>query len=284
MMIANMASGTIAISFNAQGPCLPAVTACATSTNAIGEAFRAIKHGYADAIIAGGSEAAINPLSVAGFTNCMARTLRNDPSSASIPFDRRRDGFVIGEGAGIVVLEEYGHAAARGAKIYAEVTGYGNTCDAYHVTAPHPESKGAAQAIRLALTESGVHYPEKYDTGKIYYNAHGTSTPLNDAAETAAVKKVFGEKATEVRISSTKSMTGHMLGAAGAVEAIASILALKNGVIPPTIGYEEPDDDCDLNYTPNKSVHADLELALSASFGFGGHNGVLVFSKTRHTD
>jgi 3-oxoacyl-[acyl-carrier-protein] synthase II len=210
----------------------------------------------------------------------MALTLRNDPYSASIPFDRRRDGFVIGEGAGIVVLEEYGHAVARGAKIYAEVTGYGNTCDAYHVTAPHPESKGAAQAIRLALSESGVHYPEKFDTGKIYYNAHGTSTPLNDAAETAAVKKVFGEKATEVHISSTKSMTGHMLGAAGAVEAIASLLALKNGVIPPTIGYEEPDEECDLNYTPNKSVHADLELALSASFGFGGHNGVLLFSKT----
>ncbi|NLM61999.1 MAG: beta-ketoacyl-ACP synthase II [Clostridiales bacterium] len=281
MMISNMAAGTIAISFNAQGPCLPVVTACATSTHAIGEAFRAIRHGYADAIIAGGSEAAVNPLAIAGFSNCMALTFRNDPSSASIPFDRRRDGFVLGEGAGIVILEEYEHAVARGAKIYAEVTGYGNTCDAYHITAPHPESRGAEQAIRLALADSGVDSPEEIDTGKIYFNAHGTSTPLNDAAETRAIKNVFGRNAAGVHISSTKSMTGHMLGAAGAVEAVASILALKNGVVPPTIGYEQPDPDCDLNYTPNKSVHADLELALSSSLGFGGHNGVLAFSKSK---
>jgi len=281
MMISNVAAGTIAIRHNAQGPCLPVVTACATSTHAIGEAFRAIKYGYADAIIAGGAEAAVTPLAVAGFTNCMALSFRNDPSSASIPFDKRRDGFVLSEGAGIVILEEYEHAIERGAKIYAELIGYGNTCDAYHITAPHPESKGAAEAMRLALAESGVESPELLDTDKIYFNAHGTSTPLNDAAETLAVKNVFGERAMGVHISSTKSMTGHMLGAAGAVEAIASILALKNGVIPPTIGYEQPDIDCDLNYTPNTSIHADLEFALSSSLGFGGHNGVLAFSKSR---
>lgn len=275
MMISNIAAGTIAIRYNAQGPCLPVVTACATSTHAIGEAFRAIKYGYADAVIAGGSEAAVTPLAIAGFTNCMALSLRNDTDDCSIPFDKRRDGFVMGEGAGILVLEEYEHAKKRGAVIYAEVTGYGNTCDAHHITAPHPEAKGAAEAIRLAVEESGYSGPNS----KIYLNAHGTSTPLNDAAETLAVKKVFGEGAKDIHISSTKSMTGHMLGAAGAAEAVAAVLALRSGVIPPTIGYKEPDEACDLNYTPNQSKKADIELALSSSLGFGGHNGVLAFQK-----
>lgn len=275
MMIANIAAGSIAIRFDCEGPSLPVVTACATSTNTIGEAFRAIRYGYADAIIAGGAEATINPLAVAGFTNCMALSTKNIPEESSIPFDKRRDGFVMGEGAGMLVLEEYEHARARGAKIYAEISGYGNTCDAHHVTAPHPEAKGAARAMTLALEEAG-YLPQK-DT--VYINAHGTSTPLNDKAETLAIKKAFGEQASQVRISSTKSMTGHMLGAAGAVEAIASVMALKEGTIPPTIGYKEPDQDCDLNYTPNRAVTAVLTLALSSSLGFGGHNGVLALRK-----
>ncbi|MFQ9951984.1 MAG: beta-ketoacyl-ACP synthase II [Clostridium sp.] len=274
MMISNMAAGDIAIKYNAQGPSLPVVTACATSTNAIGEAYRAIKHGYAQAVIAGGTEATINPLAVAGFTNCMALSTRNDPKSSSIPFDKRRDGFVMGEGSAIVVLEEYEHAVQRGAKIYAEVVGYGNTCDAYHVTAPHPEGKGAADAMRMALKEAGA-----LEEGTLYINAHGTSTPLNDKGETLAIKAVLGERAKDVFISSTKSMTGHMLGAAGAVETVASVLALKDGVIPPTIGYEEPDPECDLNYVPNQAVKADIQYAMSNSLGFGGHNACLVFQK-----
>ena len=274
MMISNMAAGDIAIKYNAQGPSLPVVTACATSTNAIGEAYRAIKHGYAQAVIAGGTEATINPLAVAGFTNCMALSTRNDPKSSSIPFDKRRDGFVMGEGSAIVVLEEYEHAVQRGAKIYAEVVGYGNTCDAYHVTAPHPEGKGAAEAMRMALKEAGA-----LEEGTLYINAHGTSTPLNDKGETLAIKAVLGERAKDVFISSTKSMTGHMLGAAGAVETVASVLALKDGVIPPTIGYEEPDPECDLNYVPNQAVKADIQYAMSNSLGFGGHNACLVFQK-----
>lgn len=274
MMISNMAAGDIAIKYNAQGPSLPVVTACATSTNAIGEAYRAIKHGYAQAIIAGGTEATINPLAVAGFTNCMALSTRNDPKSASIPFDKRRDGFVMGEGSAIVVLEEYEHAVQRGAKIYAEVVGYGNTCDAYHVTAPHPEGKGAADAMRMALQEAGA-----LEDGALYINAHGTSTPLNDKGETIAIKKVLGQRAYDVLVSSTKSMTGHMLGAAGAVEAVVSVLALKNGTVPPTIGYEEADPECDLNYVPNQAVKADIQYAMSNSLGFGGHNACLVFEK-----
>ena len=274
MMISNMAAGDIAIKYNAQGPSLPVVTACATSTNAIGEAYRAIKHGYAQAVIAGGTEATINPLAVAGFTNCMALSTRNDPKSASIPFDKRRDGFVMGEGSAIVVLEEYEHAVQRGAKIYAEVVGYGNTCDAYHVTAPHPEGKGAADAMRMALKEAGA-----LEEGTLSINAHGTSTPLNDKGETLAIKAVLGERAKDVFISSTKSMTGHMLGAAGAVETVASVLALKDGVIPPTIGYEEPDPECDLNYVPNQAIKADIQYAMSNSLGFGGHNACLVFQK-----
>ncbi|GAB1475387.1 beta-ketoacyl-ACP synthase II [Bacillota bacterium] len=275
MMISNMASGNIAIQYQAKGPCLPVVTACATSSHAIGEAYRAIKFGFADVIIAGGAEASINGLAVAGFTNSTALSTRNDPADSSIPFDARRDGFVIGEGSGIVILEDYEAAKKRGAKILAEIVGYGNTCDAYHITAPHPEAEGAANAIRLALKESGYN-----DNMKLYYNAHGTSTPLNDKGETIALKKVLGEdKARQVHISSTKSMTGHMLGAAGAVEVIACTIALNTGEIPPTIGYKEADPDCDLNYTPNVKVKAEVDIALSASLGFGGHNAAIALKK-----
>lgn len=277
MMIGNMATGTIAIRFNAQGPSLPVVTACATSSNAIGEAFRAIKHGYADAIISGGSECTINELSIAGFTSCMALSESDDPEVASIPFDKRRNGFVMGEGAGILILEEYEHAKARNAKIYAEVCGYGNTCDAFHITAPHPEAAGAARAFALAMEEAGVTGAEK-----TYINAHGTSTPMNDKIETLAIKKALGEEnAYKAAISSTKSMTGHMLGAAGAVEAIVSILALRDSILPPTIGYQESDPECDLDYVPNKSRKADIDVAMSSSLGFGGHNACLVFKKTQ---
>ena len=274
MMIGNMGTGNIAIRFNAQGPSLPVVTACATSSNAIGEAFRAIKHGYADAIIAGGAEATIIPLAVAGFSNMKALSTSNDPDQASLPFDARRGGFVMGEGAGIVVLEEYEHAVKRGAKLYAEVVGYGNTCDAYHITAPHPEAVGAANAMKLALEEAG------YRGEALYINAHGTGTPMNDRVETLAIRKALGEDAARAAlISSTKSMTGHMLGAAGGVECIAAALALKNGVVPPTINLREPDPECDLNYVPNQAVQADIRVALSSSLGFGGHNGVLALRK-----
>ena len=274
MMIVNMASGTISIRTQAKGPTLPVVTACATSTHAIGEAFRAVKHGYADAILAGGSEAAVCNLTLAGFTSCMALSTNNDPATACRPFDKNRDGFVMGEGAGILVLEEYEHAKARGAKIYGEICGYGNTSDAYHVTAPDPEAEGITRAIQLALEEAGVS-PD----ASMYVNAHGTSTPLNDKSETLAFKKAFGEAARQVAISSTKSMTGHMLGAAGAVEAIACLKALETGIIPPTIGLQEPDPECDLDYTPGKARKAQLRTALSTSLGFGGHNGCLVFRK-----
>lgn len=274
MMIGNMAAGLIAIRFSAKGPCLPVVTACATSTHAVGEAFHAIKNGYADAIITGGAEAAITPLAIAGFSSCMALSTRNDPNSSSIPFDKRRDGFVMGEGAGILVLEEYEHAVARGAKIYAEVAGYGNTCDAHHVTAPDPEAAGAARCVEIALKEAGI-----TDDDTLYINAHGTSTPANDKTETAAFKRALGEKAYDAYISSTKSMTGHMLGATGAVEAIVAALAVKNGIVPPTIGLEEPDPECDLNYVPNKAVEAPLTAAASTTFGFGGHNACIAFKK-----
>ena len=274
MMIGNMAAGLIAIRFSAKGPCLPVVTACATSTHAVGEAFHAIKNGYADAIITGGAEAAITPLAIAGFSSCMALSTRNDPNSSSIPFDKRRDGFVMGEGAGILVLEEYEHAVARGAKIYAEVAGYGNTCDAHHVTAPDPEAAGAARCLEIALKEAGM-----TDDDTLYINAHGTSTPANDKTETAAFKRALGEKAYDAYISSTKSMTGHMLGATGAVEAIVAALAVKNGIVPPTIGLEEPDPECDLNYVPNKAVEAPLTAAASTTFGFGGHNACIALKK-----
>lgn len=274
MMIGNIAAGTIAIKFNAKGVCLPVVTACATGTNSIGEAFHAIKHGYADAIIAGGAEAAVSPLAVGGFSNMKALSASGDPKRASIPFDKERNGFVIGEGAGIMVLEEYEHAVNRGAKIYAEICGYGNSCDAHHVTAPDPTAEGPARAIRLAFDEANVS-----EDDSVYINAHGTSTPMNDKSETLAIKLALGEQAYKVSVSSTKSMTGHMLGAAGGVEGIIASLALKNGVIPPTIGYEVPDEECDLDYTPNKAVQKELTVAASTSLGFGGHNACIVFRK-----
>ncbi len=274
MMISNIAAGEVAIRNNAKGPCLPVVTACSTSTHAIGEAYRAIKFGFADAIIAGGAEAAIHPLSIKGFTSCKALTLSDDPENASMPFDKRRNGFVMGEGAGILILEEYEHAVARGATIYAELCGYGNTCDAHHVTAPDPDAEGAARCVSLAFEEAGYDGKEE-----IYINAHGTSTPMNDSVETKAFKKALGEQAYKAHISSTKSMTGHMLGATGAVEAIASVMALRTGIIPPTIGYKEPDPECDLDYTPNKAAEADITLAASTTFGFGGHNACIVFRK-----
>ncbi len=274
MMISNIAAGQIAIRFKAKGVCLPVVTACSTGTHEIGEAYLAIKHGMADAIIAGGSEATINPLTVAGFANCKALSLSEDPNRASIPFDKNRNGFVLGEGAGMLVLEEYEHAKNRGAKIYAEVVGYGNTCDAYHVTQPDPDSEGSARAFKLAFEDANLQQDEK-----LYINAHGTSTPLNDKGETKAIKIALGQKAYDTLISSTKSMTGHMLGATGGVEAMVAVLALKNGIIPPTIHLEEPDELCDLNYVPNKSIKADIDVSASSTLGFGGHNAVIVFRK-----
>lgn len=274
MMISNMAAGAISIKFGAKGPTLPVVTACATSTHTIGEAYRTIKHGYADAIIAGGSEASINELSMAGFINCQALNLTDKPEEGSIPFDKRRGGFVMGEGAGMLVLEEYEHAKKRGAEIFAEVVGYGNTSDAYHITAPDPEGDGAVRAIKAAVAESQIK-----DTTKVYVNAHGTGTHLNDAMETKALKKVFGDEAYRLHISSTKSMTGHMMGATGAVEAIASVLALKEDLVPPTINYKERDEECDLDYTPNQAIKADLMYAISTSLGFGGHNACIAFKK-----
>ena len=275
MMISNMASGTIAIEFHAQGPCLPVVTACATGTHAVGEAYRAIKHGYADAIIAGGAEAPINSFAIAGFANSKALSKSEDPNAASLPFDKRRAGFVMGEGAGVLILEEYEHAVARGARIYAEVCGYGNTCDAHHITAPEPSGEVPATAMREALEEAGYN-PDK-DT--LYINAHGTGTPLNDVSETNAIKKALGDTAYKVHISSTKSMTGHMLGAAGAVELIISALAMKDSLIPPTANLETPDPECDLNYTPGKAEECNIDVAISNSLGFGGHNGTVALRK-----
>ena len=275
MLISNIAAGNIAISHKAEGPCLPVVTACATSTHAIGEAYRAIKHGYADAIIAGGAEAAITPLAVGGFMNSKALSKSTDPLRASLPFDAERGGFVMGEGAGIVILEEYEHAVKRGAKIYGEVCGYGNTCDAHHYTAPKPDGSCAAKAIKEALGEA--QYSEK-DT--LYINAHGTGTPLNDKSETLAIKTALGdEDAHRAHISSSKSMTGHMLGAAGAVEVIISTLSLQEGIVTPTIGLQNPDPNCDLNYTPNNAIQADLTIAISNSLGFGGHNACVAIRK-----
>ena len=273
-MIANIAAGNVAIRNNACGPCLPVVTACATSTHAIGEAFRAIKYGHADAIITGGSEATINPLAIAGFANAKALSKAEDPKYASLPFNKNRGGFVMAEGAAMLVLEEYEHAKARGAEILAEICGYGNTCDAHHVTAPRPDGKTQAAAIRMALDEAGYTSEDK-----LYINAHGTGTALNDVSETAAFKIALGEDARKAHISSTKGATGHMLGAAGAVEAVASILALKYGVVPPTINLDDIDPECDLNYTPNTPVQVGLTMAISDSLGFGGHNGCIAFRK-----
>ena len=275
MLIANMAAGMIAIRFNCKGAAMPSVTACASGANAIGEALRAIRHGYADAVITGGAEASITECGIAGFINMQALSVAEDPDAASLPFDRRRGGFVIGEGGAALVLEEYEHAKSRGAKIYGELCGYGSTCDAYHITAPRPDAEGGARAMTDALAESGY-----AGTEAVYVNAHGTGTPLNDVAETLAVKKAFGEeKAREVFISSTKSMTGHMLGAAGAAEAIVSLKVLCEGIVPPTLNLVEPDPECDLNYVPNKALSANIDLVLSNSLGFGGHNACLAFKK-----
>ncbi len=277
MMIANMAAGMIAIKYDCRGPAMPAVTACASGSNAIGEAMRLIRHGYADAVITGGAEAAISPIAVAGFVNMQALSTSEDVNAASLPFDRRRGGFVIGEGAVSLVLEEYEHAKARGAKIYAEVCGYGSTCDANHITAPHPEARGGAQAMMDAMSEAN--YTEN-DT--VYVNAHGTGTPMNDKLETMAIKKALGEDAAKrAFVSSTKSMTGHMLGAAGAIEAMACIMALNEGVIPPTINLHEQDAECNLNCVPNTAIKQEVDLALSNSLGFGGHNACLAFRRVK---
>lgn len=274
MMIGNIATGNVAIRFKAKGVSLSVMSACATGTHSIGEAFHAIKDGYADAIIAGGTEAVIAPLTIAGFQNMKALSTNEDPETASRPFDKNRDGFVMGEGAGMLVLEEYEHAKARGAKIYAEFAGYGNTCDAHHVTAPDPEGAGLARAIKIAMAEAGT-----TDDDQLYINAHGTSTHLNDLTETMAFKSALGEKAYDANISSTKSMTGHMLGATGAIEAIVSVLALRDGMIPPTIHLNEQDEELDLNYTPNKAVKRDVTVAASTNLGFGGHDACVVFKK-----
>ena len=273
-MIANIAAGNIAIRNKACGPCLPVVTACATSTHAIGEAYRAIKHGYADAIIAGGSEACVLPLALAGFANAKALSRSEDPKYASLPFNKNRGGFVMSEGAAVLVLEEYEHAVNRGAVILAEVCGYGNTCDAYHVTAPRPDGITQAEAIRMALDEAGYNSDDK-----LYINAHGTGTALNDVSETQAFKIALGDDAYKARISSTKSAMGHLLGAAGAVEALAAILALRNSIVPPTINLDESDPECDLDYTPDKAAECELTIAISDSLGFGGHNSCVAFRK-----
>ena len=275
MMIANIASSMIAIRYGCMGPAMPAVTACASGSNAIGEALRVVRHGYADAMICGGAEATVTPLAAAGFCNMQALSTSEDPDAASLPFDARRGGFVMGEGSGVLILEEYEHAKARGAKIYGEICGYGSTNDAYHITAPHPDGVGGARAMADALREAGYTGDEL-----VYVNAHGTGTHLNDAIETMALKKAFGEElARKLLISSTKSMTGHMLGAAGAVEAIVSLKALEDGVVPPTINLREADPACDLDYVPGTARTAPVTLALSNSLGFGGHNACLTFRK-----
>jgi 3-oxoacyl-[acyl-carrier-protein] synthase II len=277
MLIINMASGLVSMRFGAKGPNSSVVTACATGNHAIGDAFRLIRFGEADVMIAGGAEAIIVPLTIAGFCAMKAMSTRNDePEKASRPFDAGRDGFVCGEGAGIVVLEALEHAVRRDARIYAEVIGYGMTSDAHHMTAPDPEGDGAARAMGLALKSAGLQASE---VG--YINAHGTSTPYNDKFETIAIKRVFGDHARKLAVSSTKSMTGHLLGAAGGVEAIATSLALHNGLLPPTINYETPDPDCDLDYVPNQARKQDVEVALSNAFGFGGTNATLAFRKYR---
>lgn len=275
MLIANMGAGMIAIRFQCKGAALPAVTACASGSNAIGEAVRAIRHGYADAMITGGAEASINPCGVAGFINMKALSTAEDPEEASLPFDKRRKGFVIGEGGAALVLEEYEHAKKRGAHIYGEVCGYGSTCDAYHMTSPAPDAEGGARAMKQALEEADYTGSER-----VYINAHGTGTPMNDSGETLAIKKALGEEqAYKAFVSSTKSMTGHMLGAAGALEAIVCLKAMETGVLPPTIHLQEPDPACDLNYIPNQAIRQNVDLCISNSLGFGGHNASLAFRK-----
>lgn len=274
-MIINMASGQVAIHFGLRGPNSSTVTACASGTHAIGEAFRLIQCGYADLILTGGTEAAVTPVGFAGFCAAKAMSVRDvEPDKAMCPFDARRDGFVMGEGAGVLVLESLEHALKRNAPIYAEIVGFGMTCDAYHITAPCPEGLGATRAIQEALADGGIGANDVD-----YINAHGTSTELNDKLETAAIKNVFGARAYDIMVSSTKSMTGHLLGAAGGIEAVACCLAIKHGVVPPTINYEEVDPLCDLDYVPNEAREADVNVALSNSFGFGGHNAVLAVKK-----
>lgn len=275
MMIANMAAGLTAIHTGAKGPNNCTVTACAAGSNAIGDAFRLVQRGYAQAMICGGTEAAVTPLSVAGFAAARAVSTRNDtPETACRPFDRDRDGFILGEGSGILLLEELEHALSRGAKIYAEIIGYAMTCDAYHMTSPVPGGEGAARAIQLAMKDAGI-TPDQVS----YINAHGTSTTANDATETAAIKKALGESAYKVAISSTKSMTGHLLGGSGGIEAVATVMAIANDRIPPTINLKNPDPACDLDYVPNQSRSQKVDVALSNSFGFGGHNVTLAFRK-----
>lgn len=274
MMIANMASGLIAINHDCRGSAMPAVTACASGSDAIGQAMRLIRHGYADAAITGGSEAAITASAVAGFSNMKALSTAENPQEASLPFDSRRGGFVMGEGGAALILEEYEHAKARGARIYGELCGYGSSCDAYHITAPHPEARGGTAAMQEAMKEAAY---EQSDC--VYVNAHGTGTHMNDMLETQVIRNALGDRADAAYVSSTKSMTGHMLGAAGAVEAMACLLALREGILPPTINLLQQDPQCDLNCCPNIAVKADITLALSNSLGFGGHNACLAFRK-----
>ncbi|HHQ0255199.1 TPA: beta-ketoacyl-ACP synthase II [Listeria innocua] len=274
MMIPDMGSGQVSIRFGAKGINSTTVTACATATNSIGDAFKVIERGDADAMITGGAEAPITKMSLAGFTANKALSLNPDPETACRPFDKDRDGFIIGEGAGVVILEEYEHAKARGAKIYAEVVGYGATGDAYHITAPAPNGEGAARAMKMAIDDAGL-TPDKVD----YINAHGTSTPYNDEYETQAIKTVFGEHAKKLAISSTKSMTGHTLGASGGIEAIFALLSIRDNIIAPTIHLENQDEVCDLDYVPNKAREAEVNVVMSNSFGFGGHNATLVFKR-----
>lgn len=274
MSIGNMAAGHIAITYGLQGMCTCPVTACAGGTNAVGDAFRQIRDGYADLMVCGGAEASITPLGIGGFTSMRALSESEDPNRASIPFDKERSGFVMGEGAGIILLEEYQHAISRGAKIYCELKGYASNCDAYHMTAPRPDGLGAANCMRLALADAGLQAADI-----VYLNAHGTSTQLNDKAETLAVKQVFGEAAKKLQMSSTKSMVGHMLGASGAVEAVFTALSVYESVILPTINYQTPDPDCDLDIVPNEARQAEIPFAMSNSFGFGGHNASLVLAR-----
>lgn len=275
MMIPNIASGQVSIALGAKGPNILIVTACASSTNAIGEAFRTIQYGDADIVITGGTEASITPLSVAGFCSMKALSTNNDePEGASRPFDKNRDGFVMGEGAGILLIEELEHALGRGADIYAELVGYGRSSDAYHITTPAPGGEGAARAMACALKDADINY-DVVD----YINAHGSSTIYNDRFETEAIKKTFREHAYKLSVSSTKSMTSHLLGAAGGVEAVVCVMAIVNGIIPPTINYETPDPECDLDYVPNIAKKADIKYALSNSLGFGGHNAAVIFKK-----
>ena len=274
MMIENLAGGNIAIKYGAKGPCISVVTACATGTNSIGEAFEMIKANRADVIIAGGTEASITGIGIAGFTALTALSNSQDPTRASIPFDKNRSGFVMGEGAGILIIEDLEHAKKRGAKIYCEIVGYATTCDAYHITSPSPDGEGAARAMKLAIDEANIELEEVS-----YINAHGTSTPYNDKFETAAIKRVFKDLAYNIPISSTKSMIGHLLGASGAVESIVCAKSLQEGFIPATIGYEEKDDECDLDYVPNKGRIGEVKYALKNSLGFGGHNATLLFKK-----